>query len=112
MNIEREETGNLTATLKVKLSPGGLCTRRGEGLEGTTQERVLAGLPSGPSAHDHHQEEGGKAVLVNEVERLIDANLRYYLQDNAIRVLGQPLPKNETFTGQRLGRARRVQLRL
>jgi trigger factor len=29
------------------------------------------------------------------VERLIDQNLRNYLQENAIRVLGQPLPKRE-----------------
>jgi len=37
----------------------------------------------------------GKALLIGEVERLIDANLKGYLQENSLRVLGQPLPKAE-----------------
>jgi trigger factor len=37
----------------------------------------------------------GRTVLVTEVERLIDPTCANYLQENAIRVLGQPLPKNE-----------------
>lgn len=95
MNIEREETGTLTATLKVKLTPEDY----GPGVEKALKEQrrsaVLPGFRPGQVPMTIIRKRVGKAVLVNEVERLIDENLRNYIQDNAIRVLGQPLPKNE-----------------
>ncbi len=95
MHIEREETGTLTATLKVKLSPEDY----GPGVEKALKEQrksaVLPGFRPGQVPMTIIKRKVGKAVLVNEVERLIDENLRNYIQDNAIKVLGQPLPKNE-----------------
>jgi trigger factor len=60
---------------------------------------VLPGFRPGQVPMTIIRKRVGKAVLVNEVERLIDANLKEYLQSNAIRVLGQPLPKNEHAAG-------------
>ncbi|MCB0768999.1 MAG: trigger factor [Flavobacteriales bacterium] len=97
MNIEREETGTLTATLKVKLTPEDY----GPGVEKALKEQrrtaVLPGFRPGQVPMTIIKRKVGKAVLVNEVERLIDANLKDYLQSNAIKVLGQPLPKNENI---------------
>jgi trigger factor len=99
MNIEREETGTLTATLKVKLTPEDY----GPGVEKALKEQrksaVLPGFRPGQVPMTIIKKKVGKAVLVNEVERLIDANLKDYLQSNAIKVLGQPLPKNENIEG-------------
>jgi hypothetical protein len=52
MNIEREETGTLTATLKVKLMPEDYNPGCGEGPEGAAQERRASRVPSWPGAHD------------------------------------------------------------
>ena len=98
MNIEREETGTLTATLKVKLGPEDYNPGVDKALKEQRKNAVLPGFRPGQVPMSLIRKRVGKAVLVNEVERLIDANLRNYLQDNAIRVLGQPLPTTENTT--------------
>lgn len=93
MNIERENTGTLTATLKVKLSPDDYTPGVEKALKEQRRTAVLPGFRPGQVPMTIIKKRVGKAVLVNEVERLIDANLKNYLQSNAIRVLGQPLPR-------------------
>ena len=95
MNISREETGTLTATLKVKLSPEDYTPGVEKALKEQRKNAVLPGFRPGQVPMSLIKKRVGKAMLVNEVERLIDENLRNYLQTNAIRVLGQPLPKNQ-----------------
>jgi len=93
MNIEREETGTLTATLKVKLLPEDYSPGVEKALKEQRKTAVLPGFRPGQVPMNIIKKKVGRALLVTEVERLIDANLKQYLQSNAIRVLGQPLPK-------------------
>lgn len=95
MNIEREESGTLTATLKVKLNPEDYTPGVEKALKEQRRQAVLPGFRPGQVPMSIIKKRVGKALLVNEVERLIDENLRKYLQENSVRVLGQPLPKNE-----------------
>ncbi len=95
MNIEREETGTLTATLKVKLSPEDYTPGVEKALKEQRKTAVLPGFRPGQVPMSIIKKRVGRAVLVNEVERLIDANLKEYIQHNGIRVLGQPLPTME-----------------
>lgn len=95
MNIEREETGTLTATLRVKLQPEDYSPGVEKSLKEQRKTAVLPGFRPGQVPMSLIKKRAGKAVLVNEVERLIDQGLRNYLQENAIKVLGQPLPKVE-----------------
>ncbi len=99
MQIEREETGTLTATLKVKLTPEDYNPGVEKALKEQRRNAVLPGFRPGQVPMTLIKKRVGKAVLVNEVERLIDESLRGYLQENQIRVLGQPLPKNENSDG-------------
>ena len=92
MNIQKEETGTLTATLKVKLSPEDYAPGVEKALKEQRKNAVLPGFRPGQVPMSLIKKRVGRALLVNEVERLIDENLRNYLQTNAIRVLGQPLP--------------------
>ena len=96
MNIERQETGNLTATLNVTLTPADYNPGVEKALKEQRKNAVLPGFRPGQVPMSLIKKRVGRTVLVNEVERLIDANLREYLQANAIRVLGQPLPKVES----------------
>jgi trigger factor len=96
MNIEREDTGTLTATLKVKLSPEDYTPGVEKALKDQRKQAVLPGFRPGQVPMTIIRKRVGKAMLVNEVERLIDEHLRTYMQENALRVLGQPLPKVES----------------
>jgi len=93
MNIEREETGTLTATLTVKLTPNDYTPGVDKALKEQRRTATMPGFRPGQVPMSVIRKRVGKAVLVHEVERLIDERLRNYLQENAIRVLGQPLPR-------------------
>ncbi|MBL0127084.1 MAG: hypothetical protein IPP83_06415 [Flavobacteriales bacterium] len=95
MNIQREETGTLTATLRVKLTPEDYNPGVEKALKEQRKNAVLPGFRPGQVPMTLIKKRVGRGVLLNEVERLIDENLREYLNTNAIRVLGQPLPKAE-----------------
>ncbi len=97
MNIEREETGTLTATLKLKLVPEDYTP----GVEKTLKEQrrtaSLPGFRAGQVPMAIIKKRIGRSVLVNEVERLIGESLNNYIQENRLRPLGQPLPKDENL---------------
>ena len=93
MNIEREETGTLTATLKVKLLPEDYSPGVEKALKEQRKNAVLPGFRPGQVPMTIIKKRVGRTLLVTEVERLIDENLKQFIQQNGIRVLGQPLPK-------------------
>jgi len=95
MNIEKEETGTLTATLKVKLGPEDYNPGLEKALKEQRRNAVLPGFRPGQVPMAIIRKRVGKALLVDEVERLLDTSLKDYLRENAIRVLGQPLPKEQ-----------------
>ena len=99
MNILKEDTGALTATLKVKLTPEDYSPGVEKALKEQRRNAVLPGFRPGQVPMTLIKKRVGKALLVNEVERLIDEHLRGYIQSNGLRVLGQPLPKSETVEG-------------
>jgi trigger factor len=97
MNILKEDTGTLTATLKVKLSPDDYAPGVEKALKEQRKQAVLPGFRPGQVPMSLIKKRVGKALLVNEVERLIDENLRNYIQSNGLRVLGQPLPTSNNI---------------
>ena len=95
MNIEREESGNLTATLKLKLDPADYAPAVEKTLKDQRKTASWPGFRPGQVPLSIIRKRIGKSVLVNEVERLVDSNLRSYIEENKLRVLGQPLPNHE-----------------
>ncbi len=97
MNIEREETGALTATLKLKLDPADYAPAVDKVLKEQRKTAAWPGFRPGQVPMSIIKKRIGKSVLVSEVERLIDEKLRNYIQENKLRVLGQPLPQTEAM---------------
>lgn len=98
MNIEREETGALTATLKLKLTPEDYAPAVERTLKEQRKTASLPGFRPGQVPMAIIKKRIGRSVLVNEVERLIGESLNQYIQENRLRPLGQPLPKNENMS--------------
>ncbi len=98
MNIEREETGSLTATLKLKLVPEDYTPAVEKILREQRKTASMPGFRPGQVPMSLIKKRMGRSVLVNEVERLIGQSLNSYIQENRLRPLGQPLPKDENFT--------------
>ncbi|MEO7080435.1 MAG: trigger factor, partial [Flavobacteriales bacterium] len=84
-----------TATLKLKLDPADYAPAVDKVLKEQRKTAAWPGFRPGQVPMSMIKKKIGKSVLVNEVERLIDEKLRTYIEENKLRVLGQPLPKNE-----------------
>lgn len=97
MNIEREETGTLTATLKVKVSPEDYTPGVEKALKEQRKTAAWPGFRPGQVPMNIVKKRVGKNVLIHEVERLISEHLRSYIQNNQLQVLGQPLPLSENI---------------
>lgn len=95
MNIEREQTGALTATLKVKLSPEDYAPAVDKALKEQRKNASWPGFRPGQVPMTIVKKRVGKALLVEEVERAVSRGLNDFINNNKLRVLGQPLPKNE-----------------
>ncbi|MBP8823450.1 MAG: trigger factor [Flavobacteriales bacterium] len=95
MNIEREETGTLTATLMLKLDTSDYAPAVEKVLKEQRKTAAWPGFRPGQVPMSIIRKRIGKSVLVNEVERLVDSNLRTYIEQQKLRVLGQPLPNQE-----------------
>ncbi|MBK9422339.1 MAG: hypothetical protein IPN44_15010 [Flavobacteriales bacterium] len=94
MNIEREQTGDLTATLNLVLSPEDYNPGVDKVLKQQRKTAAWPGFRPGQVPMSIVKKRIGRNVLVSEVERLVDENLRRYIQENKLRVLGQPLPSD------------------
>ncbi len=99
MQIEREETGTLTASLKLTLKPEDYTPGVEKALKEQRRTASWPGFRPGQVPMTIVKKRVGKAVLVNEVERLIGEQLNSYIRENGIRVLGQPLPSNGGMEG-------------
>lgn len=99
MNIEREETGTLTAKLKVMLTPEDYTPGVEKALREQRKTAAWPGFRPGQVPMSIVKKRVGRAVLMSEVERVIGQSLQRYIQENQLRVLGQPLPLNELVAG-------------
>lgn len=97
MQIDREQTGTLTATLRLKLLPEDYTPGVEKALKEQRKSAVWPGFRPGQVPMSIVKKRMGKAVLVNEVERLIGEGLNEYINSNKLRVLGQPLPSNRSI---------------
>lgn len=98
MNIEREDTGTLTATLKLKLTPADYKPGVDKALKEQRKNATLPGFRPGQVPMAIIKKRVGRSVLLNEVERLVGEKLSGYIQENKLRVLGQPLPIDDALT--------------
>src|SRR4051812_32325078 len=92
MNITRENTDALNAVLKIQLEATDYKPKVDETLKKYQRTANVPGFRPGHVPAGMIKKMYGKAVLVDEVEKLITESLSRYIYDNHIAMLGQPIP--------------------
>ena len=95
MNITQTQIDDLNATLKVQLDKDDYATRVNDALKEYQKKAVIDGFRKGKTPFGIIRKMYGKAVLIEEINKLIGEGLTKYIQDNTLNLLGEPLP-NET----------------
>ena len=95
MNITKEQIDPLNAVLKVELSREDYQEKVDNILRDYRKNANIPGFRKGQVPMGLIKKQYGKAVLVDEVNKLLQDNLNNYLTEEKLDVLGNPLPKQQ-----------------
>lgn len=93
MNIVKELSEDLTATVHIKLSPADYEIKVNEQIKKTQKSANMPGFRKGMVPTGMIRKMYGKAILFDELNKLVSESLEKYITENKIEILGNPLPK-------------------
>ena len=97
MEITRDNTGELTATIKMVISPADHNESVTKILKDYQRKANVPGFRPGHVPFGMIKKLYGGAVFADEVNKLVSNKLHQYIEDEKLDILGQPLP-NTTLT--------------
>jgi len=92
MNIVKEDINQTHAVIKVKIAPEDWKPKVDKTLKDYRKSANIPGFRPGMVPMSIISKRYGKAVLVEEINTLLSDSLTKYIKDNALRVVGEPLP--------------------
>lgn len=92
MEITRENTGELTATLKMVISPADHTEKVNKILKDYQRKANVPGFRPGHVPFGMIKKLYGGAVFADEVNKIVSDELHNYITDEKLDILGQPLP--------------------
>lgn len=95
MNITKEQIDDLNAVVKVAITKDDYQDKVDSILSDYRKQANIPGFRKGHVPMGLIKKQYGKAVLVDEVNKLIQDNLNKYLTEEKLDVLGNPLPKQQ-----------------
>lgn len=95
MNITKEQIDDLNAVVKVAIAKEDYQDKVEKILKDYRKQANIPGFRKGQVPMGLIKKQYGKAVLVDEVNKLIQDNLNNYLTEEKLDVLGNPLPKQQ-----------------
>ncbi|WP_324023712.1 trigger factor [Maribacter sp. BPC-D8] len=95
MNITKEQIDDLNAVVKVAITKEDYQDKVDTILRDYKKQSNIPGFRKGQVPMGLIKKQYGKAVLVDEVNKLLQDNLNKYLTEEKLDVLGNPLPKQQ-----------------
>lgn len=96
MNITKKDIDSLNAVLTVEIAKEDYAANVDKVLINYRKNANIPGFRKGQIPMGMVKKQFGKAVLVEEVNKLLQDKLHNYLTEEKLDILGNPLPKNET----------------
>ncbi len=95
MNIELEHTGNLTATVKIDITPADYEEKVLKVLKDYQRRAQMPGFRPGKVPFSLAKKMYGPAVTADEVNKLLSESLMKFIEDQKLDILGNPLANAE-----------------
>lgn len=93
MNITRENIDDLNAVLKIEISKSDYEDKVETVLKDYRKKATIKGFRPGMVPIGLVKKMYGKAVQIDEINKLVTENIQKYITDEKIEVLGDPIPK-------------------
>jgi trigger factor len=95
MNVVKTQIDPLNAELKVRIEKADYTTKVDDILKNYRKTANIPGFRKGQVPMGMIKKQYGKAVLVEEVNKLIQSSISNYLEEEKLAILGNPLPKED-----------------
>lgn len=95
MNISHEIIDGVNAVIEVNVTPGDYNPQVDKAIKDQAKKAKLPGFRPGLVPTSHIRRTYGKAILFDEVNRIVSDKINNYITENKLEVLGQPLPKED-----------------
>ncbi len=95
MKITRENTGELTATVRIELDPEDYQENVSKVLKDLQRKANIPGFRPGKVPFGLMRKMYGKAVMAEEINKILGESLTSYIRDEKLDVLGNPLANAE-----------------
>ncbi len=92
MNITKENTGELTATIKIEIGVEDYQEKVDKSLKDYQKKANIPGFRSGKVPFGMIKKMVGNSVMAEEINKILVDSLYHYLDENKIETLGNPLP--------------------
>lgn len=95
MNISQENIDDLNAIINIELTPEDYKSQVDGVIKSQAKKAKLPGFRPGMVPASHIRRTYGKAILIDEINKIVGDSLNNFISENKIEILGQPLPKEE-----------------
>jgi len=95
MNISHQNIDEINAVITVDLVPEDYNPQVDKAIKEQAKKAKLPGFRPGMVPVSHIRRTYGKAILFDEINRLVSDHINQYIGDNKLDILGQPLPKED-----------------
>lgn len=95
MNVTRQDVDALNAVLKVEVTPEDYADKVKDTLNNYRKSAKVPGFRPGHVPFGLIQKQYGKAVLSEELNKVVNESLQKYIADNKLEILGNPIPADE-----------------
>ncbi|MBL7926664.1 MAG: trigger factor [Bacteroidia bacterium] len=92
MNVLQELKENQTAEITIDIAPVDYVPSFEKELKKVSKQVAIKGFRQGAVPKSVVQKMHGKAILFDEINKLVSENLEKHLTDNNVEILGNPLP--------------------
>ena len=93
MNITKENSGALNAVVKIEIVAEDYHTNVSELLEDYRKKADIPGFRKGHVPMGMIKKKYGKSIMIDEVNKLLQASLNKFLTDEKLEILGNPIPR-------------------
>lgn len=92
MNISRENVDALNAVITLNIEKNDYEAKTEAAIKNYAKRVNIPGFRPGKAPIAMVKKQVGKAILAEEVNKIIDESINNYIKDNKINIVGQPLP--------------------
>ncbi len=99
MNVVEEKIDALNSVLKVQIKETDYAEKVEKTLNDYRKQANIPGFRPGKTPMSLVKKKYGKGVLADELNKLVNESLNNYISKNNLKILGNPLPKEEGVDG-------------